>query len=304
MADESKPSKALDDLLEAFLAESGDRYKTFHISGGEPMLDIGMLEEILSVILSHNQDADIKLYTNGCYLTEDIAVALNSYPNIEVNVSIDRLVDGERGLLKLLDKDYRGGYLNLKAIMKLNNKIIRSVLTREDFRSFSLAFELLAINRFFRCKMYIDHDWSASNLNEFNLDDVYNVGEFIFRLEQLSAPGDAISFNKLFTHPCQGECSDIFKWDGQVIQGCHLQSVSGCQKLREKMKPGIYDLLCQFVNFKTFKFDSKLEDKPRYDGTTGYIGERKTFIPERKQLQYEDRVNIRFHKEIMFKEIT
>ena len=305
MADKTKPSKELDVLLEQFLLSTEKEYKTFHISGGEPLINVPMLEEILSVILSHNKEAVINVYTNGCYLTEEIAEALNVYPNIKVNISIDRLNTGERGFFKLLDEDYKKGYLNIKAIMKLKNKILRSVLRREDFRSFSLAAELLMLNRFFQTDVLVDNDWSVENLNNFDLEDVYNIGELIFRLEELSTPTDFVRFNKMFEAPCQGECSDTFKWDGEVLEGCHLQSISGCQMLRQKFKPGIYDLLCQFVNFKKFEFDTQIEDKPRYEKGVGFIGERVEHTPTRKQLQYEDRVNLRFKKnEILFKEVN
>lgn len=305
MADKTRPSKELDVLLEQFLLTTKTAYKTFHISGGEPLINLPMLEEVLSVILSYNQEAIINIYTNGCYLTEDLADILNCYPNIKVNISIDRISCGERGFFKLLEEDYKRGYLNVKAILKLRNKTLRSVLKREDFRSFTLAAELLMLSRFFQATLLIDNDWSIENLNNFDLDDVYNVGELIFRLEELYNDKDKVYFNKMFERPCQGECSDTFKWDGEVIEGCHLQSVSGCQMLRHKFKPGVYDLLSQLVNFKTFEFDTQLEDKPRYDKAVGFIGERKELIPTRKQLQYEDRVNLRFKKnEILFKDVS
>lgn len=296
MRDDSRPDKSLDDLLESFLIENEGKYHTFHISGGEPLINIDLLEEILSVILTYVPKAKINLYTNACYLTDEIAYSLNQYSNIKVNISIDRLLKGERRFFKLLENDYRTGYGNLHAIQMLKNKVLRSVLQRQDFKDFTLASELILLQRFFQCPLYLDHDWSDDNLNAFDLDDVYNIGELIIRLEALQVTDAEIQFNKFFTHPCEGECSDVFKWDGSVKEGCHLQSEIGCEKLRQRFKPGIYDLLLQFVNYRQFDFNTQLKDVPKYDKEVGYVGERNELQPLRKQLQFEERTNIRFNK--------
>lgn len=307
MRDGTKVNKELDVILEEHLLEHGDSYHMFHLSGGEPTIDVKQLENILSVLLSHSLDKPIQLYTNGSYLTPTMVEVFNQYPNIFVNISIDRLLDGERGLFKLLDKDYRGGYGSIKLIQQIKNKTIRVVAPRELFKEFSLALELSMLYQFFQCPVLIDFDWRDENLNQINLDDAYNVGELIFRLSELDVYEDGkISFNKFFTSSCTSECGNVLKWDGTIFSGCQLESSSGCEKLRKKMIPGMYDLLSQFINYQSYSFDTKLEDLPTYDASVGFVGERKELIPQRKQLQYEDRVNYRYRKneQILFKEVS
>ena len=307
MYDDSKPRKDLDVLLEQHLKEHGEKYHMFHLSGGEPTMNAGLLENILSVLLSHSEEKIIHLYTNGSYLNAEMVDVINQYPNIVVNVSIDRLLEDERGFFKLLDNDYREGYGTLHCILGLRNLMIRVVAPRQLFRSFTLAAELSMLQRYFDCPVLIDMDKRTENLNAFGMDDAYYVGETILRLTTLGSYSEGkVMFNKFFESPCQNECGESMKWTGEILTGCQLSSEQGCESLRRKMIPGMYDLVSQLVNYPSFTGETKLHDQPQYDDRVGYQGTREELTPLRKQLQYEERVNVRFKKketEILFKEV-
>lgn len=297
MRDGTKPNKSLDVILEELLYNEPNKYTRFHLSGGEPTLNSELLENILSVLLSNNSEAEIHLYTNGSYLSEGMVNVLNQYPNIIVNISIDRVDQAERGLLQLLDKSYQDGYSNVLSILHLKHKRIRVVAPRELFKSFTFAMELFMLYQTFQCPISIDIDWTKENTQAIDLDDVYNIGECIGRLASLGVYREGIiSFNKFFIQPCTSDCGDMLKWDGTLLDGCYLQSSSGCEMLRQKMKPGIYDLISQFVNFQQFEYNNGLSDRPQYIPDVGHIGERSNVEPLRKQLQYEDRVNYRYRQ--------
>lgn len=298
MEDDSKVSKELDILLEQYLYQSPIKYDRFQISGGEPTIDKTQLENILSAILSYNESADIQIYTNGSYLSLEMVETFNQFPNIRTNISIDGVLTRERGLFKLLDKDFRMGYENLLYINMLNNKTIRAVVNRDMFNDFGYALELAMLYNQFKCPVIIDFDYRSEHLNKIDLNDVYNIGEFIYRLSVLGVYGNnKVTFNKFFTQPCSADCGDIFKWDGSIISGCHMYSESGCNSLRNKLKPGMYDLLSQFILYNTFDYKTTLEDKPNYNDTLGYVGDRVEHTPIRKQLQYNERVNFKYRNE-------
>lgn len=181
--------------------------------------------------------------------------------------------------------------------MRLKHKRIRVVAPRELFKSFTFAMELFMLYQTFQCPILIDMDWTKENTQEINLDDVYNIGECIAKLAFLGVYREGIiSFNKFFTQPCDNDCGDILKWDGTLSNSCHLQSLSGCEMLRQKMKPGMYDLISQFVNFQQFDYNTALTDKPQYNSDIGYIGKRNHIEPTRKQLQYDERVNYKYRQ--------
>lgn len=295
MHDESKASRDLDLALEAFLMEEGDKFDEFLISGGEPLIDMELLENTLSVLLSHSTEKIITIFTNGCYITPEFVENVNRFPNIFVNISFDGMSDDTRGLLNLLERnDLRLGYKTLESIQSIKRKYLTCVVTKDKLHSYTLPFEVFTLYKTFDSHVSLTLDGREEALNSFSIDDVYAFGEFIYRLDLLGCYGEKkVYFNKFFESECNRGCDTIFQWDGSVKSLCGYVSESGCQKWREQMKPGMYDLLKQFALFDQFKFDTKLEDKPQYDPTVGYMGQRWEFEPKRKHLQHAERIAIR-----------
>lgn len=292
MRTNTKMVKELDILLEEHLEEYGEQYESFSITGGEPLIDETKLERVLSVLLSHSLEKQIVINTNGCYLTANMVGIFNQFDNIRLAISIDGVSLRERGLLKLLTEDYRDGYLTVSNILALKRKEVVIVLTRELLKEFNLALEIGLLSRYFNCPITLTIDSRPEELKEYNIDDVYNLGQLIYNLE-IQNVYDNVLFKQFFNHPCKGHDYPTISWNGFKKNTCTHVSVNGCGKYQDMMKPGIYELMSKLINFNQFTFDSKIEDEPNYDANRGYVGERWEHQPKRKQLQYGERIAIR-----------
>lgn len=293
MQQERTMNKDLPDLLEDYLESHGDQYTAFALTGGEPLMDSTKLENILSVLLSHSEEKPITINTNACYLTHDMVKVFNSFNNIHLVVSIDTILESERGIFKLLENDYREGYLTLRNILNLKNKTIDIVLTRSLIKRFDMALQIGLLAKYFDCRILLTLDSRPSALPEYTIDDVHLIGTLIYNLS-IQDIYRRVTFKQFFTEACHGHDYHTFGWNGLIREPCTHGSEHGCGKYQDLMKPGLYELLLKFIMYDDFQYDTTISDKPNYDPSRGTIVKRdEEHQPKRKQLQYGERINIR-----------
>ena len=293
MKQEKTMSKDLPELLEDYLEAHGDQYDGFALTGGEPLMDSTKLENILSVLLSHSEDKMITINTNACYLTQEMVRVFNSFDNIHVMVSIDTILESERGIFKLLENDYREGYLTLRNILNLKSKSIVVVLTRSLIKRFDMALQIGLLAKYFDCKIVLALDGRPSALSELTIDDVHLIGTMIYNLS-IQGVYHRVMFKQFFTNACHGHDYHTFGWNGLIRESCTHTSEKSCGKYQDLMKPGLYDILSKLINYDKFDYTTTIEDEPNYDPSRGTIGKRYAeHQPKRKQLQYGERINIR-----------
>lgn len=243
-----KPNKELDLILEEHISQV--EYDEFFISGGEPFLDVKMLEKVLSVLLSHSLTKPITINTNGTYIDSTIVNNLAQFENIRFQISLDGLSGEFRGLNTLISNgEYKKGLLAINYIKAIPNKHINFVLQRKKLNDLNLAVEILSLYSIFGCLIQLLID--ETELDRYNIDDAFNLQNLLIRLKEL---GVMYSVGKLFQEDCNGDCNVDLYWTGEIRQECNTTGV-GCSDFRRKMKPGMYDLLCRIA----------LVDKPYYE---------------------------------------
>lgn len=238
------PTKELDVILEEHLLSN--EYDEFVISGGEPFINISMLEKVLSVLLAYGKR--ITINTNGTYLDETILSNLSKFDSIYLQISIDGLLGEYRGLNKLIDDEFRHGFNTLIPIIKFKNKNINFVLKRKDLNRMSLPIEILSLYRIFNCpiQLLINSDEHS----DYGIDDAFNFQNLLLRLNALNVTYSVCGF---FNNLCVGECNVDLFWNGEFKSDCSGFNDNGCTKIRLRMKPGLYDLMCRIVSVMSNK---------------------------------------------------
>lgn len=292
MSDDSKMIANLDDVLEDHLIENGDQYEAFTISGGEPLIDTLKLEKVLSVLLSHSLEKTITVNTNGCHLTPEMVDVFNAFPTVKLNISIDGLLAKERGLFKLLNDDYKRGYLTIELIKALKNKEISFVVTNEMLSQFSLALEVDMLQAYLQCPINISLDSTIDALNAFSIDDAFNFQLFVEKLEQLDLLNKTVIIKNFFNFHCTGSRIKSMSWDGTLYHEC-AEDGENCNHRRRHMKPGMYDLLRNIYTASLFKFDRKAADKADYDTSVGFVGKRYAPITPIRKNWVDNKIQIK-----------
>lgn len=286
MSSDSRMVKNLPEILEDYLINNPGKHKLFAISGGEPLIDLDKLSEILSILLSHSSESEIMINTNGTYLTSAIVDELNNHPKIKLIISIDGLTATPRGLFNLIEDKFKYGYETLMNINRVNRKEINFVVTRNMLDNFNLAFEILALVKLFDCKVNLAIDQTKEELNKFSIDDIYKFQKLVMRLESLEILGSHVFIKNMFEGDCNGKNILALNWDGTFYNECK-HSGYACSYMRSNMKVGFYDLLHKICNASRFNFDRKINDKPEYSTDIGFIGKRYNLEPIRKHANFK-----------------
>lgn len=256
------------------------KYDRFAITGGEPFINLPLLEKIIEVILNYDENAPLIINTNGTYLTPRIIMYLNQFPNIRLNISLDGLFDSERDLFTSLTSNWRNGYETLSAIKLAENVEINNVVSLEKVLSFEFAMELDLIQSYFpkaAIKCSLDH--STGNLNKFSIDDAWKFQRLVMRLEELGIRDRIIftKFNYWDGFSCDGRYEHQLMWDGKFRTSCSRPGVQGCGRFYEEMKPGMYDLMMRIISgVDEHALLKSPQDYPKWSYRTdiGYVGKR------------------------------
>lgn len=284
MSDSSIKQRSDLDLVVQEILENKEgkylKYDRFAITGGEPFINLPLLERIIEVILNYDENASILINTNGTYLTPSIIKYLNGFPNIRLNISLDGLFNSERDLFTSLLSNWRNGYETLSAIKLAENIEINNVLPLEKILSFEFAMELDLIQSYFPkaiIKCSIDH--TTKNLNNFSIDDAWKFQRLIMRLEELGIRKRIIftKFNFQTGFSCDGRYEHQLMWNGEFDNACTRPGIQGCGRFYEQMKPGMYDLMMRIVSgVEEHKLLESPPDYPNWNYRTdiGYVGKR------------------------------
>lgn len=285
MSDSSIKQRSDLDLVVQEILENREgkylKYDRFAITGGEPFINLPLLERIIEVILNHDEFAPILINTNGTYLTPDIVRYLNEFPNISLNVSLDGLFNSERDLFTSLLSNWRNGYETLSAIKFAENIQINNVLPLDKILSFEFAMELDLLQAYFpnatiRCSL----DHSSGNLNKFSIDDAWKFQRLIMRLEELGIRHRIVfsRFSFWTGSSCDGRYEHQLMWNGEFDNtSCTRPGIQGCGRFYEEMKPGMYDLMMRIVSgVDEHKLLESPSDYPNWNYRTdiGYVGKR------------------------------
>ncbi|AQW80799.1 radical SAM protein [Campylobacter pinnipediorum] len=192
---------------------NGIEFSSFTISGGEPLLHIKELENLLNVLLKYDNDGEksIQIMTNGTFIDNAFVKTFNEFENISFVISFDNT--DNKDIYNLCNMSPFGLSV-LNSISNLKNKKIRIVI--DNFRDdlFELkTYQLYTALQKPRVQIALNYE----KVKDLTIEDAYYLVRSIERFKQLDMYY-MVDFTHLFHHNCNCSNSKIITPQGETLQ--------------------------------------------------------------------------------------
>lgn len=219
------------DKLVSYLKKN--KFDSYSIEGGEPLLYFEHFKELVKVIKYLHNEAQFKIYTNGTLVTHEIALFLNEH---DFSTAISVNVEGYKGLLNFMRIASDGDEV-FNAINTLRHLDIRAVIPRMG----SFAYESILLHNIFPSAQ-IESVPDYTQLSSWTMEDVSFIRKELETL--VSKTPNYRCWHVLlqgFKHYCRCENKKHFELGSATIrQTLSVEGTSGCNYFRRVMNPSVY----------------------------------------------------------------
>ncbi|MEG1912761.1 MAG: radical SAM protein [Cloacibacillus sp.] len=208
------------------------RYGTYSFHGGEPLVDMNLVEQLTAIIREQQPKAIIRLFTNGTLLTDGVVAFIKRY---DIYTVISAQATGYKNAVQLLEF-YNNPAQFLETLNTLPHVSLRYVW---NMRS-NLKADITLLSKIFNCHIEVTPD--HHKLSQLTVEHVKQLEEVIrYSKNNLSTTFDVLHS---LSHCCDCRASrrrfftdGFIGWEGDVP----TEIINGCAMFHAKMDKSVYE---------------------------------------------------------------